>query len=208
MAHVHFDNTEDETHAALVHDCAPGTCSKRGNGRSAGRVKAGAGERPARQDTKVFREERHHLAAVAPEKAEEENAEHEPDKVEVVRRGSRQVKRVKVGGCWYRTLDVDAGVRAYTGPRGAKRFWHGYYSGKAVDHFTGGVIPVVESASLREHVIFESHYDLVCRLLGEAPETAIGDKGLSIESAFRKCTTKRHGAGVPVATGRRRLQAP
>ena len=24
MAHVHFDFTEDETHAALVHDCQPG----------------------------------------------------------------------------------------------------------------------------------------------------------------------------------------
>ncbi len=24
MAHVHFDWTEDETHAALVHDCQPG----------------------------------------------------------------------------------------------------------------------------------------------------------------------------------------
>jgi hypothetical protein len=48
------------------------------------------------------------------------------------------VKRVKVGDCRYRTLDVEAGIRAYMGARGAKRFWHGYYSGKAVDHFTGG----------------------------------------------------------------------
>jgi hypothetical protein len=75
------------------------------------------------------------------------------------------------------------------GPRGANRFWHGYYSGKAICHFTGGVIPIVESASVQEHHIFERHFDLVCELVGEAPETAIGDKGLSIESAFKKCTT-------------------
>ena len=28
-AHVHFDGTEDETHAALVHDCRPGECPRR-----------------------------------------------------------------------------------------------------------------------------------------------------------------------------------
>jgi hypothetical protein len=52
---------------------------------------------------------------------------------------ARMIKRVRIEGCWYRTLDLAAGIRAYMGPRGAKRFWHGYYSGKAIDHFTGGV---------------------------------------------------------------------
>jgi hypothetical protein len=75
------------------------------------------------------------------------------------------------------------------GPRGAKRFWHGYYSGKAVDHYTGGVVPFVDSASRQEYDIFDDHFDLVCELLGESPDTAIADKGLSIERAFRKCTT-------------------
>jgi hypothetical protein len=83
----------------------------------------------------------------------------------------------------------NAGIRAYVGLRGAKRFWHGYYSGKAVDHFTGGVIPIVESASRQESDLFEAHYDLVRDLVGEAPETAIADKGYSVESAFRKCTS-------------------
>jgi hypothetical protein len=189
MAHVHFDNTEDETHAALVHDCERDRCPRRRQGHAAGRGRAGAGDRPLRQDTRAFRAERQHLNALAPEVADRENAEHAPQRVEVVRRGTRLVKRVKVGGCWYRTLDVDAGIRAYMGPRGAKRFWHGYYSGKAVDHYTGGVMPIVESASRQEYDLFDDHYDLVCELLGEAPQTAIADKGLSVERAFRKCTT-------------------
>jgi hypothetical protein len=46
------------------------------------------------------------------------------------------------------------------GPRGAKRFWHGYYSGKAIDHFTAGVIPIVDSAGRQEYNVFEDHYDL------------------------------------------------
>lgn len=126
---------------------------------------------------------------LAPDDANLETADHSPERVELVRRGSRLVKRVRIDGCWYRTLDLDAGIRAYMGPRGATRFWHGYYSGKAVDHFTGGVIPIVESASRQEYGLFEDHYDLVSQLLGESPQAAIGDKGLSVESAFRKCTT-------------------
>jgi len=47
----------------------------------------------------------------------------------------------------------------------------------------------VDSASRQEYDLFEDHYDLVRDLLGEAPDTAIGDKGFSVESAFRKCTT-------------------
>lgn len=191
MAHVHFDNTEDETHAALVHDCTWNECPHRRTrtGHASGRGRAGGGRRPIRVATKDFRDDRHREAAMSEEEAEAEIRGHSPATTELVRRGTRTVKRVKVGGCWYRTLDLDAGVRAYMGPRGAKRFWHGYYNGKAACHFTGGVIPIVESASLREHTIFEKHYELVCELTGKAPETAIGDKGLSIASAFKKCTT-------------------
>jgi len=189
MAHVHFDNTEDETHAALIHDCDRDTCPRRKRGHAAGRGRSGAGAKPARLDTKVVREERHNLAELPPEDAERALEARGPERVEFVRRGARVVKRILIGGCWYRTLDTEAGIRAYMGPRGAKRFWHGYYSGKAVCHFTGGVIPFVDSASRQEYHLFEDHYDLVCELVGEAPETAIGDKGLSVESAFKKCTT-------------------
>src|SRR5262249_23369325 len=138
---------------------------------SAGSGRTGTGARPAGQDTKAFREERHELAALAPEQGDEQNATGNPQHVEIARRGARMIKRVRIEGCWYRTLDL-AGIRAYTGPRGAKRFWHGYYSGKAIDHFTGGVVPVVDSASRQEYDLFEDHYDLVRDLLGEAPETA------------------------------------
>jgi hypothetical protein len=185
LAHVHFDNTEDETHAALVHDCEPGKCPAKQAGSSAGGGRAGAGVRPARQDTKAFRQERHRHATLAPEQATSDNT----TDVEIVQRGSRMIKRIRIDGCWYRTLDLDAGIRAYMGLRGAKRFWHGYYSCKAIDHFTGGVIPLVESASRQEYDLFEDQYDLVRDLLGETPETAIGDKGFSVQSVFRKCTT-------------------
>ncbi len=104
----------------------------RRQGHASGRGRAGAGRRPQRQDTKAFREERHQLGGLDPEIVERESEAHAPDTVQLTRRGSRQVKCVKVGGCWYCTLDLGAGIRAYMGPRGAKRFWHGYYNGKAI----------------------------------------------------------------------------
>ncbi len=201
MAHVHFDNTEDETHAALIHDCELGQCPRRSRGHAAGRGRAGAGKRPQRQDTHDFRAERQKLNTLDAETAELEHELHEPQRTDLVIRNGRQVKRVQVNGCWYYTLDTEAGIRAYVGPRGATRFWHGYYSGKAVDHYTGGSIPIVESASRNESAIFDDHFDVVCRLLGEAPESAIGDRGYSVESAFRKCTSNGTAPVFPWRAG-------
>jgi hypothetical protein len=189
-AHVHFDGTEDETHAALVHDCPRGQCPRGPrSGHASGRGRSGAGHRPARQDTKTFREERQDLNALDPEQAARREADRAPTRTELVRRGGRIVKRLMVGGCWYRTLDVDAGIRAYMGPRGAKRFWHGYYNQKSICHFTGGVLfPGIYSASGQEYNLFDDVYDNTTRIIGEPAESAIGDKGYSVASVFKKCT--------------------
>ena len=104
-----------------------------------------------RQDTKTFREERQDLNALDPDQADRREADRTPQNVEFIRVGARTVKRMKIGECWFRTLDIDAGIRAYMGPRGAKRFWHGYYNQKAVCHFTGGVLfPGIYSACGQE----------------------------------------------------------
>lgn len=63
MAHVHFDNTEDETHAALAHDCPRGECPKAGEGHSSGSGRSGAGERPARVTTQQAQDDRQTLNA-------------------------------------------------------------------------------------------------------------------------------------------------
>lgn len=205
MAHTHFDNTEDETHAALVHDCAPGECPKRGKGKGhacgRGRGRAAAGTRPTRVDTKQARADRQQLNAEEPPEGPNDERLRAPDKVEFVERGGRPMKRVLVGGCWFVTNDIDGGIRAYMGPRGAKRFWHGYYSGKAQDHFTDGVIPRVTSASEQEYDLFEEHYDKVVELVGAPPETVVGDKGLSVASVFEKCTRNGTATVVPWRPG-------
>jgi hypothetical protein len=184
LAHVHFDFTEDETHAALVHDCQKGeACAykKKGSGR-----RWGYAMRPERVSAQVARAERHALAEDDPETATKREKTHAPQKTKLMSDGT---KRVRINGCWYRTRDQSAGIRAYTGLRGCRRFWHGYYAGKAVDHFTGGVIPSVDSASIQESQLYIGLYDRVRKLSDAPPETAIADRGMSVASCFEHTTS-------------------
>jgi hypothetical protein len=203
MAHVHFDFTEDETHAALVHDCQPGeSCKHATLATYHGTKRAAPGQslHPARVSTAIAREQREDWNTQDPADVTKAEKKVTPEQAKTVQRGASMVTRVRVGGCWYRTRDAEAGVRAYTGPRGAKRFWHGYYSGKAVDHFTGGVIPTVDAANKQEYDLFPAFYDRVTQMVGAVPETVIGDKGFSVSSCFQYAT--EHGS-APVFPWRR-----
>jgi hypothetical protein len=151
----------------------------------------GAALHPQRVKTGVARQDREARNAEAPEESAEQDKASLPEKIETVQRGSRTIKRIRQNGCWYRTRDLNAGIRAYMGERGAKRFWHGYYAGKAIDHYTGGVVPSVDNASTQECHLFPALYDRVRELAEEAPESAVGDKGFSIESCFEHAT--KHG---------------
>jgi hypothetical protein len=186
MAHVHFDFTEDETHAALVHDCKAGESCKRRARSLAGRAwtKRGHPLRPRRAATQEARERRERWNEEDPAESVK-SAKSVTPKMMMEWRDGRYIKRVQVNGCWYRTRDVNAGVRAYTSRGKTHRFWHGYYSGKAVDHYTGGVIPSVDPANKQEYDLFIPLYDRVASMVGEAPQTVIGDRGLSVERCFQ-----------------------
>lgn len=183
-AHVHIDGTEDETHAGLLHDCAPGEeCPYRQRRRA---------RRAPRVSSAIARVERQAM------NAEDPDGTATPElRVELVQRGGRTFKRVRVGGCWYRTIDRDAGVRAYEGTHGAKRFWHGYYNQKGIDHFTGGVLFAgVYNASVQEYLQFPDLYEKLMRVIGAPPQTVIADKGQSVTSVFELCT--RHGTAAVI----------
>jgi hypothetical protein len=189
MAHVHFDWTEDETHAALIHDCQPGDgCAYSQQTGHGSRRKA---KRAAKAQTMEVRENREKLNTEEPDDSIVHDKESLPE-LEATPNGSK-TRRVRINGCWYRTRDKEAGIRAYTNGGKTQRFWHGYYGGKAIDHFTSGVIPSVDSASRMEFHLFPELHDQVDAMLGEGEslETAIGDKGLSITSCFEHAT--RHG---------------
>jgi hypothetical protein len=193
MAHIHVDCTEDETHAALIHDCREDDdegCASQAVLTRSGRRRAAPGRarRPERVKTSIARRQREDWNAKPPEEAVEDERAVSPERVQIVQRDGKVIKRIRQGGCWYRTRDLGAGIRAYTGERGAKRFWHGYYAGKAVCHFTGGVVPSVDDASTQEYDLFPGIYDRVRELAGKAPESVSGDKGFSIASCFEHAT--------------------
>jgi hypothetical protein len=193
MAHVHVDCTEDETHAALLHDCREDDeegCAYEAVKTRSGRRRAAPGraKRPERVKTSIVRRQREDWNAEDPEEAITHEHDVSPERTVIVQRDGKTFKRIRQNGCWYRTRDLGAGIRAYTGERGAKRFWHGYYSAKSICHFTGGVVPSVDDASTQEFNLFPGIYDRVCEVVGEAPQTVIGDKGFSVANCFEHAT--------------------
>lgn len=101
---------------------APGApASKRASAAS-----ASPAAHPERETVQRVYEDRHHL--------NEQPVEDETDTTPVIgeaehmavfERDGVELLRVRVGGCWFVCRDVEAGMRAYTGERGAHRCWTG-----------------------------------------------------------------------------------
>jgi hypothetical protein len=188
-AHVHVDGTEAETHAALVHDCRPGE----GCAWHSAKPKRTA-KRPKRVATEIVRQERQKEAEQPPA---------DDDKLALgdvteIRELSLGRKRIKIGEHWFRTLDASAGIRAYTGPRGAKKFWHGFYNIKGVDHYTGAPLAVgVYSASRNESHSYPDLLERIQTALGENPQTVVADKGFSLTDVFALNTSLGIASVIP-----------
>jgi hypothetical protein len=100
--------------------------------------------------------------------------------------------RVRVGGHWYRSLDVTAGVRAYQGKHGKTvRFWHGFYNAKMIDHFTGAPLVIgLYSASKQEFDCYPDMLDRLEGVLGARPKAMVGDRGYSVKKLFELNTSR------------------
>jgi hypothetical protein len=186
FAHAHVDSTEDETHAALVHDCQPGESCARAEDDESGASAQSSAYRPQRALTMQAREQREEWNEEDPAEAEQHTRDAGPEATEDIDKG----KRIRVGGCWFRTRDSEAGTRAYTRNGKTTRFWHGYYSAKAVDAYTGGVIPSVDPANRQEYDVFPELMDRVCKMAGKTPQTVTGDKGYAVEKCYEYATRK------------------
>jgi hypothetical protein len=114
LAHVHVDFTEDETHAALVHDCQPGEECRREEDNdeegSPGETAYAPPLRLERASTARARRQREEWNEDDPDLSEESARKAEPEEVAEVARDGRIVKRVRVGGCWYLTRDTEAAL--------------------------------------------------------------------------------------------------
>ncbi len=193
--HIHTDSTEDETHAALVHDCRPDEpCARAADENSADGASAaptgsggkGSAYRLERATTVQARKQREAWNEEDPEEAEQHARDAGPEATEDIDKG----KRIRVGGCWFRTRDSEAGTRAYKRNGKTVRCWHGYYSAKAIDAYTGGVIPSVDPANRQEYDVFPELLDRVCRMTGKTPQTVTGDKGYAVKKCYKHATRK------------------
>lgn len=189
-----MDSTEAETHAALVHDCQPWeSCSFRVWSYDSRKTTRRVAQRPKRTSTETVRSLRQRAADKPPTDSGVDIGE-----AEEVRETEDGRLRVRVGKHWYRTLDATAGVRAYTGSRGARRFWHGFYCLKAIDHFTGAPVALgFYSASRQECRLYPEFFPRIQAALDGNPQTVIADKGFSVESVFKLNTSEGVASVIP-----------
>ena len=180
---IHVDGTEAETHSRLRHDCR--TAAER----------SGCGRqmlRPRRSPVTEPRAERHRQVAVEPD----EEPRGTPDEVVADDRG----RRARYGNCWFRMLDADAGVRAYTNPRTGKvrKFRAGYYHLAAVDHYTGGVLATLTcSASTNEHLAYPALYERARTAIGRAPAAVVADRGFAVDAVYEMHTRDDAATVIP-----------
>jgi hypothetical protein len=193
-AHVLVDSTEAETHAGLVHDCRDGDACPNETG--VGRTAPHRAERATTDHHRRVRHDEDELDEDAPRTDGIERREIWVDE------NGREYLRLRIGAHWYRSLDLDAGARAYSSAGGAYRFWHGYYNQKATDLLTGGPLAiVVDSASRQEYHIYPKLYERLEAHLQATPDSVIVDKGFAIRSVFEH-NTRRGVATIAPKRGR------
>lgn len=168
---IHIDGTEAETHARLYHDCRPGdNCRHPERGNTAPVTKA---------------------PTTSAQEARQKLAEKEPDTRPALNVEESHGHRVRLStGCWYRTADPTAGIRAYFGPTGRTvRFWHGFNNLKAVDAYTGAVIATeTVNASINESDAYPELLNSILENSGQTPRAIVGDRGFSLTKVFKTNT--------------------
>jgi hypothetical protein len=194
MAHVHFDNTEDETQ--LVHDCEPGTCPRCGRGHSAVAVARGPRcAQPGRTPRPSERTARSSIPSTRkwPTASGGHESLRRPNWSSAVDAPSSGSRSVTAGTGPWTPMPASAPTWARTAPSA---------SGTATTPAKPSATSPAESSHRRERQHpgaphLRPPLRPRARPVGAAPETAIGDKGLSIQSAFKKCTTHGTAAVVP-----------
>lgn len=198
---LHFDSTEAETHARLQHVCpehAACWTSKKWGRKGGTKISASA-------TTPVVRAERH-LAASEPEPDPSEAGEDtDIGDAERLERSADRL-RIKVGSCWYEVLDPTAGIRAYIRGSVVKRFWVGFYNGKAIDHFTGAPVAVrITPASTQEYYSYPDLFQSAADNCGQLPRAVVADRGYSVSPVFEHNTRLGVASVMPWRAHKTRL---
>lgn len=170
---IHIDGTEAQSNTRAQHDCQPeDNCQHR------------VARFPGQIETTEVRDIRQREAEEPPPDDLNELVMGEAEPAEP--RPAQKGIRLKLGECFYRIFDKDAGARAYRTASGrVKKFWIGFYNLKAIDHFTGGSLAIlVDSASIQESKLSIELLGRVKAATGKVPRAVVGDRGLSTKAFF------------------------
>ncbi len=192
---LHADFTEAETNARLRHACPKSRPCWKQRSRSYARP----GAKTADADLDQVKRDRHRQGELPEDQVQGDQAPLGPQGSNIwTDADGRLFCRVGRQGCTYEILDRTAGVRAYSGPRSARRFWVGFYNGKLIDHYTGAPLAVNHfSASMREHAGYPALFQRGVQAIGQAPRSVVADKGLSISSVFELHTRAGTASVMP-----------
>ncbi|MCU1529283.1 MAG: hypothetical protein JWP75_3046 [Frondihabitans sp.] len=189
------DGTEAETNARLRHACPPGRECWKNRSAYTGQPEAA---KSAAANLDEVKGERQAQAEIAEEDLSDEPLIGPDGKKIWTDTDGRLFCIVGIEGCKYEILDRTAGVRAYTGPRGAKRFWLGFYNQKAIDHYTGAPVAInLSSASIPEWKSYPELFSRVLENVGKAPRAVVADKGFSVSSVFQLHTEQGTATVAP-----------
>jgi len=106
----------------------------------------------------------------------------------------RGVRYLASDGHFYLVRDCDSGARAYTGEKGTKRYWDGYYAQTIVDHFTHLPLAIhIFPADQSEALEYPHAFALAEDNLLATPKLVAADRGYAFASNYEHNT--RRGVG-------------
>ncbi|MBX5468866.1 MAG: hypothetical protein IRZ21_03105 [Thermoleophilaceae bacterium] len=200
---LHIDCTEAETHARMHHDCRRGEgCPGWGkprvdrHGRRI-RSKNGQAMTPARISTEEAAADRKRRNAEP--LADDFGTPSIGEAERLVYDEGTGTLRMRVGQHWWRVMDPTAGPRAYKGPKGAIKFWLGFYNLKVVCHtFQEPVLNLVEAADEQELTLLPEVVDRMTEICGDGHIRALSaDKGFLTKSNCQLLVEKGITAVMP-----------
>lgn len=213
--HMVVDGSEADTHARLIHDCREGEyCAWRRPGEDAESLAGPVTRVPAEVAAK-WRQAADRGMATYEEIPLEPVPEREADPPAASSASTRRRprRRIRTANHSWLTHDPDAGVRSYRSKTGIASGWHGFYSSKATDAFTGLPLNIrVYSNSVNENLQYPDLMEGTIAAINppaslrrrkdvRVPEAVIADSGLGYPHVYEWNTVR----GIATVTPWRNL---
>jgi hypothetical protein len=189
----HIDASESQTNAVPNHDCRPGDPCPADTRPRAAWVTSYEAAQLRRQEAELATEAEE-SGTIAPENTSFQGTT-------TTRIGTKQLDDLHRGvrylasdGHFYLVRDCDSGARAYTGEKGTKRYWDGYYAQTIADHFTHLPLAIhIFPADQSEASEYPVAFALAENNISATPKLVAADRGYAFAANYEHNT--RRGVG-------------